>query len=56
MRGQDLLIRTVQGSDKVTSEFIRSDKLQGDIPNNLIYRAHIMFHDRSQTLEIYPTR
>lgn len=56
MRGQDLLIRTVQGSDKVTSEFIRSDKLQGDIPNNLIYRAHIMFHDRSQALEIYPTR
>ena len=55
MRDQDLLIRTVQGSHG-ESEFIHSDKLRGDIPNNLLYRTHTVFHSSSQALEIYPTR
>ena len=54
LRGPDLLVRT-NGPHGV-SEFIPTNKLRGDIPNTLISQTHVMFHDGSQALEIFPSR
>lgn len=51
LQGQNLLVRTrdLHG----VSEFVPTEKLQGDMPNALLHRTYLVFREASRTLEIY---
>ena len=54
MQGNDLLIRTRDIRSHDLSEFVPSEKLQGDVPNAILMGTLHIFHESSHSLQVYP--
>ena len=54
MQGNDLLIRTRDIRSHDHSEFVPSEKLQGDVPNAILLGNLHIFHESSHSLQVYP--
>ena len=54
MQGNDLLIRTRDIHSHDLSEFVPSEKLQGDVPNAILLGTLHIFHESSHSLQVYP--